>query len=57
MTGAAIAIGIANIVMSARNRRSRTSRRLVDSPRRSSGAGVVVDVDSPVGSRGVVRRL
>src|SRR6478672_11396920 len=33
MTGAAMTIGMANIVTSARNRRSRTSRRLVDSPR------------------------
>src|SRR3954453_3993194 len=31
--GAAMTMGIANIVTSARNRRSRTSRRLVDSPR------------------------
>src|ERR1044071_4282724 len=34
-----MAIGIANIVISARKRRSRTSRRLVDSPSRSSGRG------------------
>jgi len=37
ITGAAMAIGMRNIVMSARNRRSRTSRRLVDSPRTLPG--------------------
>ena len=34
-----MAIGIENMVSSARNSRSRTNRRLVDSPRSSSGAG------------------
>src|SRR6478752_8986083 len=37
MNGAAITIGIVNIVTSARNRRRRTSRRFVDSPRNASG--------------------
>ena len=37
ITGAAMAIGMRNIVINARNRRSRTSRRLVDSPRTLPG--------------------